>query len=182
ALEIKPDLHEAWDNRGTAVCSLSKNRISTPSLEALIYRKPIVALNDREPHIFALREALPHLIQGSPPWGQIYRYLGEAYLEHSQYKEKASPYWRDAIRHYQIALPILSEKDFPEDHLEILQGLIRAHLSLQEIPEARFYQQQGRHLFTRLRAQKRDKPAFERKFSSFSHLEIDLLIEENHPL
>ncbi len=182
ALEIKPDYHEAWNNRGWAVCSLSKNRVSTPSLEALIYRKPIVALNDREPHIFALREALPHLIQGSPPWGQIYRYLGEAYLEHSQYKEKASPYWREAIRHYQIALPILTEKDFPEDHLEILQGLIRAHLSLQEIPEARFYQQQGRHLFTRLRAQKRDKPAFEAKFSSFSHLEIDLLIEENHPL
>ncbi|ODV36495.1 CHAT domain-containing protein [Microcystis aeruginosa] len=182
ALEIKPDFHEAWGNRGWAVCSLSKNRISTPSLEALIYRKPIVALNDREPHIFALREALTHLIQGSPPWGQIYRYLGEAYMEHSQYKEKASPYWREAIRHYQIALPILSEKDFPEDHLEILQGLIRAHLSLQEIPEARFYQQQGRHLFTRLRAQKRDKPAFEAKFSSFSHLEIDLLIEENHPL
>ena len=182
ALEFKPDYHEAWYGRGWAVCSLSKNRISTPSLEALIYRKPIVALNDREPHIFALREALPHLIQGSPPWGQIYRYLGEAYLEHSQYKEKASPYWREAIRHYQIALPILSEKDFPEDHLEILQGLIRAHLSLQEIPEARFYQQQGRHLFTRLRAQKRDKPAFEAKFSSFSHLEIDLLIEENHPL
>ncbi len=182
ALEIKPDLHQAWYNRGWSVCSLSKNRVSTPSLEALIYRKPIVALNDREPHIFALREALPHLIQGSPPWGQIYRYLGEAYLEHSQYKEKASPYWREAIRHYQTALPILSEKDFPEDHLEILQGLIRAHLSLQEIPEARFYQQQGRHLFTRLRAQKRDKPAFEAKFSSFSHLEIDLLIEENHPL
>ncbi len=182
ALEIKPDYHQAWDNRGTAVCFLSKNRISTPSLEALIYRKPIIALNDREPHIFALREALPHLIQGSPPWGQIYRYLGQAYLEHSQYKEKASPYWREAIRHYQIALPILSEKDFPEDHLEILQGLIRAHLSLQEIPEARFYQQQGRHLFTRLRAQKPDKPAFEAKFSSFSHLEIDLLIEENHPL
>ncbi|GBE98478.1 tetratricopeptide repeat protein [Microcystis aeruginosa NIES-298] len=182
ALEFKPDYHEAWYGRGWAVCSLSKNRISTPSLEALIYRKPIVALNDREPHIFALREALPHLIQGSPPWGQIYRYLGEAYLEHSQYKEKASPYWREAIRHYQIALPILTEKDFPEDHLEILQGLIRAHLSLQEIPEARFYQQQGRHLFTRLRAQKRDKPAFEAKFSSFSHLEIDLLIEENHPL
>jgi len=150
ALEIKPDYHEAWYGRGWAVCSLSKNRISTPSLEALIYRKPIVALNDREPHIFALREALPHLIQGSPPWGQIYRYLGQAYLEHSQYKENASPYWREAIRH--------------------------------EIPEARFYQQQGRHLFTRLRAQKRDKPAFERKFSSFSHLEIDLLIEENHPL
>ncbi|MCA2630458.1 tetratricopeptide repeat protein [Microcystis sp. M091S2] len=182
ALEIKPDKHEAWYGRGGAVCSLSKNRISTPSLEALIYRKPIVALNDREPHIFALREALPHLIQGSPPWGQIYRYLGEAYLGHSQYKENASPYWREAIRHYQIALPILTEKDFPEDHLEILQGLIRAHLSLQEIPEARFYQQQGRHLFTRLRAQKRDKPAFEAKFSSFSHLEIDLLIEENHPL
>ncbi|MDB9411087.1 CHAT domain-containing protein [Microcystis aeruginosa] len=182
ALEIKPDDHLAWTNRGWAVCSLSKNRISTPSLEALIYRKPIVALNDREPHIFALREALPHLIQGSPPWGQIYRYLGQAYLKHSQYKEKASPYWREAIRHYQTALPILSEKDFPEDHLKILQGLIRAHLSLQEIPEARFYQQQGRHLFTRLRAQKRDKPAFEAKFSSFSHLEIDLLIEENHPL
>ncbi|KAB0239503.1 CHAT domain-containing protein [Microcystis aeruginosa EAWAG127a] len=182
ALEFKPDYYYAWYVRGWSVCSLSKNRVSTPSLEALIYRKPIVALNDREPHIFALREALPHLIQGSPPWGQIYRYLGEAYLEHSQYKEKASPYWREAIRHYQIALPILSEKDFPEDHLKILQGLIRAHLSLQEIPEARFYQQQGRHLFTRLRAQKRDKPAFERKFSSFSHLEIDLLIEENHPL
>ncbi|MDB9433436.1 CHAT domain-containing protein [Microcystis aeruginosa] len=182
ALEIKPDFHLAWYGRGWAVCSLSKNRISTPSLEALIYRKPIVALNDREPHIFALREAVPHLIQGSPPWGQIYRYLGDAYLEHSRYKENASPYWREAIRHYQIALPILSEKDFPEDHLEILQGLIRAHLSLQEIPEARFYQQQGRHLFTRLRAQKRDKPAFEAKFSSFSHLEIDLLIEENHPL
>ena len=182
ALEFKPDYHQAWSNRGSAICSLSKNRISTPSLEALIYRKPIVALNDREPHLFGLREALPHLVQGSPPWGQIYRYLGEAYLEHSQYQGKASPYCRDAIRHYQIALPILTEKDFPEDHLEILQGLIRAHLSLQEITQARFYQQQGRDLFNRLRAQKGDKPAFEAKFSSFSHLEIDLLIEENHPL
>lgn len=182
ALEFKPDKYGAWIDRATAICSLRQNPISPLNLEALIYRKPILALKDREPHIFALREALPHLVQGSPPWGQIHRYLGEAYLKHSRYKENPCPYWRDAIRHYQIALPILTEKDFPEDHLEILQGLIRAHLSLQEITQARSYQQQGRDLFTRLRAQKPDKPAFEAKFGSFSHLEIDLLIEENHPL
>ena len=42
ALEFKPDYHEAWYSRGWDICSLSKNRISTPSLEALIYPKPIL--------------------------------------------------------------------------------------------------------------------------------------------
>ena len=148
-----------------------------------IQHKPILALKEREPHIFALKEAFPYLTPETPPYAQIHLALGDAYLEHSSYQENARPYWREARRNYETALPILTAEDFPEDCLKVLQGLIRTNLALNEIAVARSYQQQGSAIFAQLRSQQPDKlkPAFEAKFSSFSQLEIDLLIEENHP-
>jgi hypothetical protein len=57
-------------------------------------------------------------------------------------------------------------------------------LNLKEIAAARLYQQQGIAVFVQLRAEQPDrlKPAFEAKFSSFSQLEIDLLVGENNPI
>ncbi|KAM3092172.1 CHAT domain-containing protein [Phormidesmis sp. 146-35] len=147
-------------------------------------QQSIPALQQPEPHIAALQEALSHLTEGSLAWGYLHLYLGNIYLKHSNRIENPRPYWRDALRSYHTALQTLTADSFPEPHLEVLQGLIRAHLALDEIPAARSYQRQGITLFEQLRASQDDslKPAFETKFASFSQREIDLLIGENNPI
>lgn len=110
--------------------------------------------------------------------------------------------WRNAFRSYSIALEILNEnEDYPYDYLEALQGVIRAYLALNDpsdLPTASRYQSKGSKLFNQLRQplvqrlqksqsdeqRQSDRMAlqnFERQFSAFSQLEIDLLIAENNP-
>lgn len=134
----------------------------------------------------SLREGLKYCLRDTHPegWGVLHFHIGNAHYRESKRQENPRPYWRDALRSYHTALETLTVEAFPELYLEVLQRLIRTHLALDELPIARFHQQQGTDLFERLRAATSDrlKPAFESKFSSFSQLEIDLLVGENNPI
>lgn len=182
-IAINPDYYGAWGNRATAICNLSIEQPSSTDLLSTIQGQSISALQQPEPHIAALQEALPHLAKSSVSWAQIHLAIGDACLKHSRGQQNPSSYWRDAIRSYQAAYPILSAQKFPEDHLSVLQGLIRAYLAFEDIPNARTFQQEGQQLFEQLRAAKPKalKPAFEQKFASFTQLEIDLLIGDQKP-
>ncbi len=183
AIAINPDYYLAWFNRATTICTWSIRQLSSTDFMSTIQKRSISALQQPEPHIAALQEALPHLAESSVSWAQIHLAIGDACLKHSRAQQNPSPYWRDAIRSYQAAYPILSAQKFPEDHLSVLQGLIRAHLAFEDIPNARTFQQEGQQLFEQLRAAKPKalKPTFEQKFASFTQLEIDLLIGDQKP-
>ena len=184
ALQINLDYYWAWYNRAATVCSFSTRRLSSTDLMSVIRERPIWALQQPEPHIAALREALPNLTENSANWAKIHLAIGDACLKHSRYQQNPSPYWRDAIRSYQAAYPILSAQAFPEDRLEVLQGLIRAYLAFEDISTACGFQQEGKQLFEQLRSAKAIslRPAFERKFASFTQLEIDLLVGDQNPV
>lgn len=181
--KINPDCYQAWFNRATVICNLSTKQLSITNFMSTIQRLSISALQQPEPHIAALQEALPNLTENSIGWAQIHLAIGDACLKHSSAKQNPSPYWRDAIRSYRAAYPILSAQRFPEDHLSVLQGLICTYLAFEDIPNARTFQQEGQQLFEQLRAAKPKalKPAFERKFASFTQLEIDLLVGDQNP-
>ena len=183
-LQINPDYYIAWFNRAIAICYLGVEKLSSTDLLGMIRRCPISALRQPEPHVAALQEALPHLTENSENWARIHLAIGDAYLKHAKYKQNPSPYWRDAVRSYQTAYPILSAQKFPEDRLKVLQGLIRVYLAFEDIPTARRFQQEGKQLFEQLRPAKAAhlKPAFERKFASFAQLEIDLFIGDQNPI
>ncbi len=184
ALRHKLDDPEAWIVPAEAICRLSIDRLTSSNLLTAI-RPPLISiLQQPERHITALQEALPHLTSGSLAWGHIHLELGNAYFKHGKAKPSPRPYWRDAVRSYQTALSNFTSEAMLERRLEVLQGMIRALLALEDISAARDYQQEGRTLFEQLRSAQPEprKPAFEAKFSSFSHREIDLLMGENNPV
>jgi tetratricopeptide (TPR) repeat protein len=131
AVHYKPDYHEAWNNRSLAICSLAGSQRLSPSLVEALQRHQVTTLSD-EPHVAALREALPHLTRCSPGWAEIHLALGQAYFRHSKSKQDVLPYWRDAKRSYLIALPILTATAFPDSYLDLVQGLVQVLLALEE--------------------------------------------------
>jgi CHAT domain-containing protein/tetratricopeptide (TPR) repeat protein len=179
AVTLNPEYYLSWSNRASNICSFSRHQLSMPDLLSSIQAKSIAALSQPEPHIAALQEALPHMQAGSVNWALIHLSMGDAYLKHSRGKQNPFLYWRDAIRSYQAAYPILTG----EDHLSVLQGLVRAYLAFEDIPAARNFQGQGQTLFEELLAAQAEqtKAAFFQKFVSFSQLEIDFLIGEHNP-
>jgi tetratricopeptide (TPR) repeat protein len=177
-LEIEPTDYEAWHDRATTICSWYAARLPNNSTTA--WEQSNSTSKHPEPHINALYEALPHLVEDSLPWAQIHLDLGNAYLEHSKDQENVTPYWREARRCFETALPVLQSS--PERYLEVLQGLVRVHFLLGDFTVARIYQQRGINLFEQLRTtcHERLKFALDSEFASFSQLEIDLLVGENN--
>ncbi len=179
AIAINPENYSAWLNRATAICNLNTGKLSKPDLLSFVQEQSIPALKQSEPHIAALQESLPYLKEETADWASIHLALGDAYLDHSRGQQNPAPYWRDAIRSYQTAYPILKGKDY----LSVLQGLVRAYLALENISSARRFQQQGQSLFQELLSAQSEqtKDTFVRKFISFSQLEIELLVGEQNP-
>ena len=179
AIAINPENCSAWFNRATAICNLNTGKLSKPDLLSFVQEQSIPALKQSEPHIAALQESLPYLKEETADWASIHLALGDAYLDHSRGQQNPAPYWRDAIRSYQAAYPILKGKDY----LSVLQGLVRAYLALEDLPSARRFQQQGQSLFEELllAQSEQTKDTFVRKFVSFSQLEIELLVGEQNP-
>ncbi|KAM3115513.1 CHAT domain-containing protein [Phormidesmis sp. 146-33] len=185
ALKYKPDFPEAWNNRGVAAYNsngVNKQSVTLPPS----MQNPALDQRNYPGQLASLREGLKYCKQDTHPegWGTLHRRIGNAHCDEGNYKENPRPCWRDALRSYHTALQTLTADSFPEPHLQVLQGMIRAHLALDEIPAARRYQQQGITLFEQLRAAQPDslKPTFETRFASFSQREIDLLIGENNPI
>lgn len=183
ALKIDPENYHAWEIRALVICEFdSRPELYEEPKQSFLQKMSI--LKQPEPHLAALQESLPHLTVKTSSWAQIHLHLGNNYIKHSKLKQNPLPFWRDALHSYEKAYEILQPESFPNEHLQILQGLIRAHLLLGDIVSARTFQREGLHLFQKLRDEQPLplKPSFEKQFSGFSHLEIDLLIGENQPI
>lgn len=183
AIHIDIEDHFAWIARASIICDYVNSRYEyaaqTPS-----FLQELTILYQPEPHIAALQEGSHHVTAQTPNWAIIHLQLGDVYLKHSELKHNPMPFWRDALRSYEKAYEVLKPESFPIEYLQVLQGLIRTHLLLSDVVSARAFQKEGLHLFQQLRDEQPLplKTKFEAKFSSFSQLEIDLLIGENDPI
>jgi tetratricopeptide (TPR) repeat protein len=198
AIAFKPDFHEAWANRGIAAKISTYNSGSLPAAFNLAQpSKPSTAIKFNNPALNQrgfpgqLASLTEGLRQCPSPIGQgyLYRELGEAHWNqgratlYEQFKPTAArDHWREARRAYDQALAALAlDPSLITETLQSLQGLIRTCLALRDLPAARAAQTRGSSLFDQLRRQSPNPAPLARQFSSFSRLEIDLLIDEDQP-
>ena len=182
ALKLKPDYHLYWNNRGIAAGqSVSCDRLWA-SLSVIARKNP--ALNQRgyEGSLASYEEGLKYCHQDTHPegWGVLHRAIGRTHYFRGQRDTYPRPYWYKAVHSYNEALKTLTEADFPELHLEVLQDLIRVQLDLREIAKAEELQRRGTDLLRRLLDDcdsPRKKQQLALKFAGFQQLTVDLAVE-----
>ncbi|MFB2935492.1 CHAT domain-containing protein [Aerosakkonemataceae cyanobacterium BLCC-F154] len=181
ALAIKPDKHDAWINRGIAAGnSLHYYSQAATILQMQFPLSPVVlpnpTLNQRgyEGKLLCYQEGLKHCPQETHPqgWGELNHAIGKAHY----FQRKNS----QAVTSYNQALKTLTSDAFPELHLEVLQDLIKALLSLRRTPEAEQLKRDGTDLLRRLIDESKSQGKKEQlalKFASFQQLTVDIAIQ-----
>ncbi|MDJ0775011.1 MAG: CHAT domain-containing protein, partial [Mastigocoleus sp. MO_167.B18] len=190
ALEIKPDKHNTWLNRGiTAGESISVNQFLASS-STIARQNP--ALNQRgyEGKLASYLEGLKYCHQNTHPegWGILHQAMGKAHyfqgkiLQEREKNPNYHQYWDKAETEYKQALVTLTSGTFPELHLKVLQDLICVLFGLAKDNEAKQWRKQGLNIFKNL-LNSPDKSSFQKrqlraKFSDFSQMRVDVLIED----
>ncbi len=124
--------------------------------------------SDQALHLFASTVEYLHAIPYQKGRGVLYWQMAKA----SDRQNKQ----RNAKSSYKLALELLTEKDFPEQHLEILQELIPLYRKLGNIREAEALTRNGIDLLGKLVQQTADatkKTELSQKFASFNQLRVD---------
>ncbi|MDF5733384.1 MAG: tetratricopeptide repeat protein [Rhizonema sp. PD38] len=152
ALAIQPDFYQAWYNRGIAAqSSVSCDRFLS-LMSSIVKQNP--ALNQRgyEGELVSYEEGLKHCPQDTHPegWGQLNKVIGDTHYFQGHSVSHRHFYWRKAVNSYNQALKTLTEEDFPELHLKVLQKLIGVYLDLGYIDEAQELRRRGTDLLRRL--------------------------------
>ena len=184
ALQIKQDISQAWENRGIAM------RYLPTALEFSLLH---IALQNRslnQPGYEGERanytEGLKHIDRQTQPegWGNLHQSIGRSHYYQGQFASNPRPYYREALKSYRTALETLTENDFPEAHLELLQDMIRACLGLGNTEAANHWRSQGLQVLAQLinKAPFELKPRIEAKFSGFSQVAVDVLVQDEQAI
>ncbi len=194
ALTIKRDKWEAWIGRGSAAgnsihpLNPLQSLLSAPS--ALALANP--ALNQRgyEGELASYQEGLKYCRRDTHPegWGRLHRAIGNAKYYRGQGDARRGAYWREARTSYHTALETLTETEFPEAHLDVVQSLIRVLVGLgkEEKDAADELRRRGSDLLRRLLAdsQRSDwhKKQLALKFAGFNQLTVDICVQNRQPV
>jgi tetratricopeptide (TPR) repeat protein len=183
ALLIKLDIWQAWIDRGGCVDEFCNQNMVSPVLAAALQN---LKLNkpDYLGKLANFKEGLRHIDQESEPegWGQLHLQIGRAHYFHGRSQPKPRPYFRSAVRRYQIALQTLTETSFKEGYLEVVQDLIKACLGLGRIAEAVGLQQRAAEVLEALINETLSpgrKQQLKRKFVGVQQLAVTVLVKSN---
>ncbi|EDX73566.1 tetratricopeptide repeat domain protein [Coleofasciculus chthonoplastes PCC 7420] len=194
ALQFKPDFHDAWLNRGIAA---GNSRHYNPEAATFlqfqfpdtspILPNPTLTQRGYQGALLSFQEGLKHCLQDTHPegWGRLHQYRGIVHYWQGKYQPNYRDYWRKARTEYHQALITLTPDAYPEQHLEVIQNLIRALLGLNQDTEAKEWRNQGLKVFQNLL--NRQKSTFQKrrllaKFLPFSQMRVDVLVEEGEPI
>ena len=180
ALQLKRDLWQGWIGRGSAVRGLQVTL--PPSLLLIALQNRSLNQPGYEGERANYTEGRKHIDRQTQPegWGQLHRAIGRSHYSQGKYTANPRSYYREALKSYHTALETLTEQDFPEVHLELLQDLIRVCLGLDDRAAAIECRSQGLRVLGDLlnKAPFAMKPRIEAKFSGFSQVAIDLLLQD----
>ena len=117
----------------------------------------------------------------SEGWGRLHNNIGTAHYFQGNQEENPYPYWRDAVIEYKLALQTLTQDDFPEFHLEVLQNLIKAYLGLGQTAKAQELERRGTELLQRLledlKPSDKSQQKLALKFVGFKQLTVDIAVQ-----
>ncbi|MFB2921550.1 CHAT domain-containing protein, partial [Aerosakkonema funiforme] len=180
-IKFKPEDQQAWINRGIA----ARDSIDYNSTVASVSATQNQDLNLRgyEGELTSYQEGLKYCQQDTHPegWGDLHRAIGNAHYFKGRSAPNPSDYYRQAVDEYNEALKTLTEADFPELHLEVLQSLVRADLGLGQKDEAAELHQRGIELLQRLlnepQRSQYSKKQLALKQAAFQQLTVDIAIQ-----
>jgi CHAT domain-containing protein/tetratricopeptide (TPR) repeat protein len=185
ALEIKPDKHEAWLNRGNAAGQLISYSQFLAFPSAIATRNPTLNQRGYEGKLASFQEGLKYCLQDTHPegWGMLHHAIGRAHYFQGRFVSYPHSFYHKAIHQYNEALKTLTDTDYPELHLEVLQDLIRVQLVLGETAKADELQRRGTDVLRRLLEKcettaKKQKLAL--KFAGFQQLTVDLAVQSGN--
>lgn len=167
ALQLQPDYWEAWIGRGTAA-GMAVN--------------PILKEGDYDAKLISYQAGLDYVRQDTHQegWGRLHLAIANAHYDRGKRHPTPRYYWREAVSEYDRALLTLTQQDFPQLHLEVLQNLIKALLGLGEITLAQELLQQATDVWQRLLnepSSQESKKQLALKFAGFGQLAVDLAIQ-----
>ena len=114
-------------------------------------------------------------------WGILHHVIGKAhYFEGCLYSHPFD-YWHKAVASYDRALETLTEADYPESHLEVLQNLIKVQLGLGKTEQADQLRLKGLEILKNLLNRTPSftaKKQLQLKFVAFQQLNVDILINQ----
>ncbi|MCP2732260.1 tetratricopeptide repeat protein, partial [Symplocastrum sp. BBK-W-15] len=190
AIQIKPDSHYAWLNRGVAAGkshhynpeSAILLRVQFPTLPPIL-PDPTLTQRGYEGALLSYETGLKHCPQETHPegWGKLHQSIGNAHYFQGKEKRNYREYWHKAVAEYKLSLITLTPEAYPELHLEVLQDLSRVLWGLGKETEAKEWRRKGLDVFGTLlnrpmsRYQQWELRA---KFITFSQMRVDVLVEE----
>ncbi len=185
ALKFQPDFHEAWNNRGIAAgASINFNQLFAFS-STIAIKNP--ALNQRgyEGELASYNEGLKYCLKETHTegWGLLHQAIGNAHYYQGRSDSRPRSYWVEAANSYNRALETLTEKDFSELHLGVLQDLIRVRLDLRDTAKTEELQRRGTDILRKL-LQSTKSPAKQKKmalkFAAFQGLTVDIAVQSGN--
>jgi len=184
ALSVKPNYPEAWLNRGTAVGSSWQSQTAIQITLPIELHNQDLNLRGYKGQVACYRAGLQQVLQTEQPqgWGRLHFGLGRAHYFRGQFDEEICSYFLQAIAEYSVSLTTLTAEAFPEDHLEVLRDMVRPYLGLGDTVQARALREQALAVFRDLlnaQPSPRQRELLELKFSGFSQLAVDLLVQED---
>ncbi len=166
ALQLQPDYWEAWIGRGKSA-GMAVN--------------PILKEGDYDAKLISYEAGLDYVRQDTHPegWGRLHLAIANAHYDRGKRHPKPHYYWHQAVSEYNQALLTLTQEDFPQLHLEVLQNFIKALLGLGEITYAQELLEYATDVWQRLLnepSSEESKKELALKFASFGQLAVDLAI------
>jgi len=167
ALQLQPDYWEAWIGRGT-----SAGMAVNPTLKEGDYNAKLISYE----------AGLDYVRQDTQQegWGRLHLAIANAHYDQGKRYPTPSYYWHQAVSEYNQALLTLTQEDFPQLHLEVLQNFIKAVMGLGEITYAQELLQYATDVWQRLLnepSSEESKKQLALKFASFGQLAVDLAVQ-----
>ena len=193
AIEFKPDYHYAWLNRSSAAAnSLAQSPFPLP----FILNQRLASLHLKHPELTqrgyfgvlsSLTVGLIYCPADTHPLGHgfLQQSLGDAHWKYAD-RRSPRPKWLEALTHYEQSEKVLTIADHPEERLQTLQRLVRAHFALNTPTETlTALIRQGAELRDRILTQAKSpqqRDRLHRTLPNFNEFTVDLLLRQGETI
>ncbi|MBH8553520.1 tetratricopeptide repeat protein [Nostocaceae cyanobacterium CENA357] len=200
AIEIKPDQDSVWYNRGVALVNLGRYEEAIASFDEALrltdyqswlawenrglavlksqdYKAAVKTWDDG---INALQPQTPDYEQGC---GELHRRKGEVLYDYGKQQLNPFPDWFTAKASYEQALNFLTFNKFPQQHLQLLQELLKVCSALGDNRTFQRRQEEATQRLEELVGQCQSKGkeiGLRRKFAAFDQLRVDIRIKNKY--
>jgi tetratricopeptide (TPR) repeat protein/CHAT domain-containing protein len=157
---------EAWRSKALCQQETQGHEMALATLNQGLEKLQVTEANPRDPY----------------GCGRLLHSKGTIQTHAGYHQSEPIPGWLEARQNFLQALEFLTQDQYPEAHLEVLQDLLKVTSHLGDPMEVSQLATQGQDALTQLLARpdrsETEKITLEAKFAGFRHLQVDLLSQD----